>query len=467
MHDHCATDHSGSPIPGLRSVPSVAHFDLDAFFASVEQRDKPSLAHQPVVVGGLGARGVVATASYEARQFGVRSAMPMARARQLCPQGYFLAPRLARYQQFSQAVMEILRELSPLVEPMGLDEAYVDLAVANDPPDTPEEVATRLAVCRRRVRAQLQLAISAGAGPSKLIAKLASDRAKPDALRVVTASDQEQFLRHLEVRDIPGIGPATTAKLATLGVTTIADLAMLPRATLCHRFGLAHGNELHQLARGIDTRPVNPARERKSVGTEETFPKDLREIEPIRRALDMIARRVAHRLERSGPAGRTVTLKVRTADFVTHTRAVTFHQAVCQPHELYDAVVPLLEALRAEGALAGGVRLLGISVSSLGAAYQPSLFPPEDVESATPPSETGRSDDDLRPGADVIHPQYGPGWVRTMDGPWVTVRFEGPGTGPGRERTFDRALSALAPYQLPSPVPDEVCQRSQSNPPGE
>ena len=252
-----------------RAEPSILHVDLDAFYASVEQLDDPKLSGKPVVVGGLGPRGVVAAASYEARRFGVRSAMPMARARRACPDGVFLAPRFDAYRDASRAVMKILRSFTPLVEPIALDEAFLDVAGARRLHGTGPEIAVAI---RGRVRDDTGLVASVGAASTKLLAKLASDLAKPDGLLVVEPGEELTFLHPLGVERLWGVGPATRRRLTELGVSTVGELAALPEEVLVGALGNAAGHHLHALAWNRDARPVEPEQVAKSVGHEETFP---------------------------------------------------------------------------------------------------------------------------------------------------------------------------------------------------
>jgi DNA polymerase-4 len=248
--------------------PGILHVDLDAFYAAVEQVADPALRGRPVVVGGLGARGVVAAASYEARQFGVHSAMPMARARRACPDGVFLAPRFDAYQAASSTVMGILRSYTPLVEPISLDEAFLDVRGAPRSWGTGREVAT---VIRARVRAETALSASVGVATNKLVAKLASDLAKPDGCLVVEPGTELDFLHPLPVERLWGVGPATRRRLARLGVNTVGGLAGVPEATLVTALGAGAGSHLYALAHGIDERAVEPHRVVKSIGHETTF----------------------------------------------------------------------------------------------------------------------------------------------------------------------------------------------------
>jgi DNA polymerase-4 len=313
----------------MRASPTVLHLDLDAFYASVEQRDKPSLRGKPVVVGGVGGRGVVATASYEARRFGVRSAMSTAEARSRCPHAAFLSPRSEVYRASSEVVMRRLREISPLVEPLSLDEAFVDLApVVGLPAEHPVRTAAEVERLATELRADIQritdgLTASVGVATSKLMAKIASELAKPDGLMLVAAGAEHDLLRPMQVTVVPGVGPATAQRLRRIGVHTIADLEQIGLSELVSLIGSAHGTSLHRLARGIDDRPVLPDRETKSVSVEDTFELDLTDPALLTAIVDRMAQRVAERLRAASLSGRTVTLKVRHHDFSTLTRSQT------------------------------------------------------------------------------------------------------------------------------------------------
>ena len=343
-----------------RREASILHVDLDAFFASVEQLDDPALRGRPVVVGGLGNRGVVAAASYEARSFGVHSAMPMARARRACPEGVFLAPRFDRYHAKSHEVMAILRSVTPLVEPLSIDEAFLDVAGARRHLGAGHDVAARL---RARLRAETGLAASVGVATTKFLAKLASDMAKPDGLLVVAPGTEERFLTPLPVSRLWGVGPATLRKLHRIGVVTIGDVAKLPVEACVGALGSALGRHVHALAHNDDPREVVPDQEVKSIGAEETFAADLHERAACDRELVQLADKVALRLRRARVAARTVTLKVRFGDFETRTRSRTLPLATDASRLVLETARSLLD----EFDTARGIRLLGISASQLGA----------------------------------------------------------------------------------------------------
>lgn len=342
----------------VRDAATVLHLDADAFFAAVEQRDKPSLRGRPVLVGGVGGRGVVSTASYEARRDGARSAMPMARARRLSPAAAVLVPRFAAYSAYSQVIMGVLRELTPGVEPLSIDEAFADLAVAPDGPPEPEDAAAWL---QQRVAELTGLTVSVGVARSKLVAKIASDLRKPGGVVVVRPEDEDDVLLPLDVRVVPGVGPATQGALERLGVRTVADLRRQPLDTLTMTLGEAHGTGLYLMSRGLDDRPVVTSTERKSAGAERTVATDLRGRDGVLSAVDDVVDEALQRLERHGGAARTVVAKVRYADFSTVTRSVTFPHPTAADADLRDAA---RRAVLAAGVVEP-VRLLGVAFHAL------------------------------------------------------------------------------------------------------
>jgi DNA polymerase-4 len=311
-----------------------------------------------VIVGGLGRRGVVSAASYEARPYGVQSAMPMAHARRACPHAVFLAPRFPEYERFSARVMEIFRSITPLVEPLSLDEAFLDVIGARRRLGDGPTIA---ALVRERVRDEVGLVASVGVATTKFLAKIASDLSKPDGLIVLEPGGEDAFLHPLPLGRLWGVGPATLARLETLGVRTVGDVARLPEDVLVGALGDAHGSHLSQLARNIDDRAVTPERETKSIGNEETFGTDVRSRAELEREIVRLADRVAGRLRHAGLEARTVTLKVRFADFRTITRSRTGAQATA----LSTDIASTARALLAPIDVTTGVRLLGISGSQL------------------------------------------------------------------------------------------------------
>jgi len=440
----------------MRAVASVLHLDLDAFFAAVEQRDKPSLRGKPVVVGGVGGRGVVSTASYEARKYGVRSAMSTREARSRCPHAAFLSGRFHAYRSTSERVMAVLREASPLVEPLSLDEAFVDLATARLP-DLEIPTVTALAEQLRRQVEEVTggLTASVGVGTSKFIAKVASELDKPDGLVVVPPGTEMDLLRPMHVSVIPGVGPATTERLRRAGIHTVADLETVSEDELIRMLGTAHGHALHQLGHARDDRPVVPERETKSVSVEGTYDTDLTDRRLMAALLTRQARNVSDRLRTSGLAGRTVTIKVRLHDFTTISRSTTLGSPTNTAGTIGRLAVGLLQDLETTG----GVRLLGVGVSGLADWIQEDLF--GDTDDA---DEAAKAGDDLdadapstagakttthtwAPGMDVEHAEMGRGWVWGSGRGVVTVRFETAETPPGPVRSYRIDDPDLRPWR--------------------
>jgi DNA polymerase-4 len=425
----------------VRADPTILHVDLDAFFAAVEQRDKPSLRGKPVVVGGVGGRGVVATASYEARAYGVRSAMSTREARSRCPHAAYLTGRFDAYRETSAKVMSLLRDLSPLVEPLSLDEAFVDLRAAGLDDVSVEgvtEVARRLKRDVHEVTGGLDGSV--GIATSKLVAKIASDLEKPDGLVVVPPGTEQDLLRPMSVSVIPGVGPATAERLRRVGVHTVADLERISADELVRLVGQAHGTSLYHLARADDDRPVEPERETKSISVEGTYDTDLVDKRLLEGLVDRQAGQVAERLRKARMSGRTVTVKIRLHDFTTHTRSSTLPA----PTDSARVVARLARSLLGEVDTSGGVRLLGVGVSGLADWIQEDLFESydEDVALEPLPDETAQALSSVMrgrqwaPGTDVGHAEHGPGWVWGSGLGRVTVRFETAETGPGPVRTF-------------------------------
>ncbi|MEV5711115.1 DNA polymerase IV [Actinoallomurus sp. NPDC052274] len=345
--------------PGDDTGCTVLHVDMDAFFVSVELLERPELRGRPVVVGGAGPRGVVSAASYEARAFGVHSAMPMSRARRLCPQAVVLPPRHDRYAAASAGVMEIFRSITPLVEPLALDEAFLDVAGARRRLGRSAEIGRMI---REQVHEQQGITCSVGVASTKFVAKLASTRCKPDGLLVVPADGVVDFLHPLPVAALWGVGERTEESLRRLGLRTVGDLARTPVDTLRREVGEAVGRHLHDLAWGRDPRPVTASVPDKSIGAEETFDRDLADPEAIRRELLRLSDRVGARLRGSGQAGRTVAVKLRRPDFTTLTRARTLADATDVAREIYATACALYEASGLQGA---PLRLVGVRVENL------------------------------------------------------------------------------------------------------
>ncbi|HEX6247828.1 MAG TPA: DNA polymerase IV [Nocardioidaceae bacterium] len=431
----------------MRAEPTILHVDLDAFFAAVEQRDKPSLRGKPVVVGGVGGRGVVATASYEARAFGIRSAMSTAEARRRCPNAAYLSGRFGAYREASAKVMAVLRDLSPLVEPLSLDEAYVDLTPAGLADLSVEGVTAVAQELKERVHEVTGgLYGSVGIATSKLVAKIASDLDKPDGLVVVPPGTERDLLRPMKVTVIPGVGPATAERLRRTGVHTVEELERLSHDELVRILGQAHGTGLYHLARAEDDRPVVAEREAKSVSVEGTYDTDLVDRRLLVGLLERQAGQVTERLRKARLSGRTVTVKVRLHDFSTHTRSTTLPA----PTDDARVVARLARTLLAEVDTSGGVRLLGVGVSGLADWIQEDLF--ADVE-LLGTGDDGDQEAEVEPlgedalervtrqrrwapGTDVAHREHGPGWVWGSGRGLVTVRFETAETPPGPVKTF-------------------------------
>ncbi|MEU2549760.1 DNA polymerase IV [Streptomyces roseolus] len=458
----------------MRAAPTILHLDMDAFFAAAEQASKPSLRGKPVVVGGLGPRGVVATASYEARRLGVHSAMPMGQARRLAPHAAYLVPRFAFYRAISGQVMGLLARLSPLVEPLSLDEAFVDLEAGGLADDSAgaRAVGERL---RAEILATTGLTGSVGLAGSKMLAKIASEEAKPDGLVLFEPGTERALLAPRSVRIIPGVGPATGDHLRRAGITTVADVVEAGEDELVRILGRSHGASLYRMALGHDGRPVVAERDAKSVSVEDTFDIDLHDRLRIRLEVERLAERCVERLRRSGHSGRTIVLKVRRYDFSTLTRSETLRGPTDDPLVVREAAERLLELVDTTG----GVRLLGVGVSGLADYTQEDLFAQAEAEAGAeagagghegggqagadegvvpsvaadaPPTATGTASRRWAPGNDVRHAVLGAGWVQGSGLGRVTVRFEEPGsTAPGRVRTFsvdDPELEPADPLPL-------------------
>jgi DNA polymerase-4 len=338
-------------------VRKIIHIDMDAFYASVEQRDDPSLKGRPVIVGWAGERSVVCAASYEARKFGVHSAMPASRARRLCPEGVFVAPDFERYRAVSKKIREIFERHTPLVEPLSLDEAYLDVTQELTGIPTATETAETI---RREIRGETDLTASAGVAPNKFLAKIASDWRKPDGCFVIRPHQVEKFLVGLPVRKIPGVGKATEGVLTEMGIATVGDLQRFEQPELINRFG-KWGTRLWELARGIDESPVEPSRKRKSWSSENTFAKDITRDEVAAWIREQSAT-LWQSLSKNGMRGRTVTVKLRTPDFKTATRQVTPPELPSSGEEIAELAISLLEKF--DFAADAKYRLAGVGVSN-------------------------------------------------------------------------------------------------------
>ena len=340
------------------AVRRIIHVDMDAFYASVEQRDNPELRGRPVAVGGSRARGVVAAASYEARDFGVRSAMPSVTARRKCPDLIFVKPRFEAYRSVSNQIREIFADYTPLVEPLSLDEAYLDVTDRVSDGLSATEIARRI---RARIRDETGLTASAGVACNKFLAKLASDYRKPDGLFVIKPEMGPDFVAEMPVGRFHGVGPATAGRLNALGVITGRDLRRLPLAFLIAHFGKA-GRHFYWIARAVDPRPVRPDRVRKSIGAETTFVDDLDDYPALAETLAPIVDKVWRAAETAGAQGRTVTLKAKFADFELVTRSRSFARPVADRDELASVARDLLRILFP---LRNRIRLLGVTLSAL------------------------------------------------------------------------------------------------------
>ncbi len=416
---------------------------MDAFYASAEQASKPSLRGKAVVVGGLGPRGVVATASYEARVFGVRSAMPMAQARRLAPNAAYLVPRFGFYRAISEQVMGLLHALSPLVEPLSLDEAFVDLEAGEAAWDATSArlVGERL---RADIRAVTGLTGSVGLAASKMLAKIASEEAKPDGLVLIEPGTERAMLGPMSVRTLPGVGPATGDHLRRAGITTVDDLAEAGEDELVRLLGKAHGHALHAMALAHDDRPVVAEREAKSVSVEDTYDVDIHDRLRVGLEVQRLADRCVRRLRAAELSGRTIVLKVRRYDFSTLTRSETLRGPTDDPAVVREAAARLLDSVDTTG----GVRLLGVGVSGLADYTQEDLFAQAAGEGAVeqvaeegdrpeePAEEQAVVERRWPAGHDVRHAEFGHGWVQGSGLGRVTVRFETPVSEPGRVRTF-------------------------------
>jgi DNA polymerase-4 len=344
-----------------RAHRKIIHIDMDAFYASVEQRDNPELRGKAIAVGGSpeGRGGVVATASYDARKFGVRSAMPSKKALQLCPHLIFIRPRFAVYKEVSQKIREIFRRYTDLIEPLSLDEAYLDVTQDKQNVGSAIDVARLI---KQAIKDELQLTASAGISINKFVAKIASDMNKPDGLTFIGPSSIESFMEKLPVEKFFGVGKVTADKMKRMGLFTGADLKKLTEEEMTKHFGKV-GRFYYQIVRGIDNREVQPNRETKSVGAEDTFPYDLTEIGEMNAELDKLAQTVANRVQSYPLKGRTITLKIKYSDFRQITRNYSVTEPVNDFQTIANAAKKLLLATEPEDKR---IRLLGVTLSNFG-----------------------------------------------------------------------------------------------------
>ena len=345
----------------------IMHVDMDAFFASVEQRDHEEYRGKPVIVGGLSSRGVAATASYEARRFGVHSAMPMAAAKKRCPQGIFVQGNHAHYREVSAQIFAIFARFSPLVEALSIDEAFLDITGMGQPAASPRAYAQRI---KQAIYEETGLVASVGIAPNKFLAKLASDLQKPDGLVIIPPDRVREILWPLPIRRLWGVGKKTAEKLQNMGYETVGQIAQAEQSGLQKAFGPKLAAQLAALANGQDDRKVEPMREAKSIGKEITFPEDLRSLEQAEHELLELAEKVGWRLRIAGVQARTVQLKVRLGDFTTYTRSRTLPEATCYDEVLYATAKDLLRELK----ITSGFRLLGVTGTGFELFGQASLF---------------------------------------------------------------------------------------------
>lgn len=430
----------------------VLHIDMDAFYASVEQLTRPTLKGRPVLVAGVSGRGVVAGASYEARKYGARSAMPTSRAARLVgPQAVLVSPRRAVYVAASRRVFEIIARHVDIYEQLSVDEAFLEPAQLAGA--TPEEVTAWANELRAEIKEETGLPSSIGAGSGKQYAKIGSGLAKPDGVFVIPKDEQLDILHPLSVGQLWGVGPVTEAKLAAAGTETIGDLAQLSEREVEIALGGVVGKHLWQLARGVDDRPVAPRAESKQISSEHTYPQDLTTAPQVDEAIKRAAAESHRRLRKDGRGARTVTVKLKMSDFHIESRSATLPYATDDEETLLATAMKIARYPDE----VGPIRLVGVSYSGLEDALQDVLFP--ELDQATPQLttdyESGVSDaaqgielaaqagaransqaGQWRATQDVYHPEYGHGWVQGSGKGWVSVRFETRATGPGRMRSL-------------------------------
>jgi len=381
------------------SIKSIIHLDMDAFYPAVEVLDNPELKGKPVIVGGRKERGVVASASYEARKFGVHSAQPIAKAMRLCPKGIFLPVRMSRYKEVSEQIFEIFHRFTPLVEPLSIDEAFLDVTGSTRLFGNPVDIAKEI---KQMVFKEIGLTVSAGVAPSKFVAKIASDMDKPDGLTIVPPDRIREFLDPLPIKKMWGVGKVTQKALAGLNIRTFRDLSLTAVKVLEQKFG-KHGIKMHQLSMGIDEREVVPEHEAKSIGHEETFPHDIIEVDEAKKELLSLANRVSRRMRRNSVTGTTITLKVKYNDFVQITRSKTLPKSTEDGREIYSIACSLLEKTKVGKR---PVRLLGISLSQL------SFLGPESQLTLFEQNDKYKKRKDLNKALDSLYDKHGEKSIR-------------------------------------------------------
>jgi DNA polymerase-4 len=381
------------------SKKSIIHLDMDAFYPAVEVLDNPELKGKPVIVGGTKERGVVASASYEARKFGVHSAQPIAKAMRLCPKGIFLPVRMSRYKEVSERIFEIFYRFTPLVEPLSIDEAFLDVTGSTRLFGHPVDIAKNI---KQIVFNETGLTVSAGVAPSKFVAKIASDMDKPDGLTVVLPGRIREFLDPLPIKKMWGVGKVTQKALAGLNIRTFEELSKMPVKVLEQKFG-KYGIKMHQLSMGIDEREVVPEHDTKSIGHEETFPHDIVDVCEAKKELLSLVNKVSRRMRRNGVTGRTITLKVKYNDFVQITRSKTLPKSTEDGREIYSVACSLMEKTEVGKR---PVRLLGLSLSQL------TFIGPEDQLTLFDQNETSKKRKDLNKALDSLYEKHGEKSIR-------------------------------------------------------
>ncbi len=349
----------------------ILHIDMDAFYASVEQLDDPRLKNKCVIVGGTSNRGVVSAASYEARRFGIHSALPIYQAKQKCPHGIFVPPRMGRYKEVSKKVMAILREFSPLVEPVSIDEAYLDITGCQRLFGRPQQIAREI---KRKIHATVQLTCSVGVAPNKFLAKIASDMEKPDGLTLIMPDKVPQFIDSLPIKKVPGVGQKMVGRLELLGIRTLGDVQRLPEKSLLKHLG-KFGQRLRALSAGSDDSPVTPHAPHKSISSERTLAADTRDTKLLKRYLLKQSEEVAKQLRKTGVRTKTITLKIKDADFKTVTRRTTITIPTQSSKTIYKHAAQLMDEFN----ITRNIRLIGVGTSgfsAITASVQMGLFDP-------------------------------------------------------------------------------------------